>query len=122
MSDRFPDIEIYIKRPALADLLAWLQRRFGAVEILRHGDSLTCMLGEEPVECVIVENAVKGGFTSLWFKSQSTPWTTDRDCAVEALAEFGLEIRCSTGSWQEEADSEGWLRITGDGESNVNWL
>jgi len=32
-----------------------------------------------------------------------------------------LETRCSTGSWDGN-DEQGWLRLTPDGESIVNWL
>ena len=122
MPDAFPDIEIYIKRPNLADIVAWLERRFGVVFREQRGDSLICHLGHDRVTCAIVENAVKGGFTSVWFKSSQTPWATDRDCALEAAAEFNLEVRCSAGSWQEDEEGPGWLRITADGESTINWL
>ena len=123
MSDRFPDIEIYIKRPALADIVGWLDRRFGVRDTRRQGETLICSLGDAGAECFIVENAVKGGFTSVWFRSGDTPWPSDRDCALEASAAFGLEVRCSTGTWQEEDDdSTGWIRITPAGESNINWL
>lgn len=121
MRDRFPDIEIYIKRPAIADITAWLERRFGTIRTGRQGDTLLYRLGESGIECAIVENAVKGGFTSVWFKSPKTPWPTDRDCGLEALAELGLEVRCSTGSWDEGDDSTGWLRITDAGESRILW-
>lgn len=119
MTDRFPDIEIYIKRPALDDVIAWLDRRFSVKGTAQQGDTVMCML--EGFQCAIVEDAVKGGFTSVWFKSADTPWATDRDCALEAAREFGLEVRCSTGSWQEDDEGPEWLRITPEGESVVDW-
>lgn len=122
MSDRFPDIEIYVKRPAMEALLAWLDRRLGVVETRKRGETFLVTLGEPPIECAIVENAVKGGFASVWFKSPDTPWSSDHECAVEAFRELGLEVRCSTGSWQEEDESARWFRITENGESMVNWL
>lgn len=122
MSDAFPDIEIYIKRPELQDVIAWLERRFGSVRQETRGEALVCQLGSDSIECVIVTNAVKGGYMSIWFKSPDTPWSSDRDCALEALSEFGLEVRCSSGSWDEGDDNGGWLRITPNGETNVNWL
>lgn len=127
MSDRFPDIEIYIKRPELSDVIAWLERRFGSANLASlkketDDEALVCRLGAEDIECVIVPNAVKGGYMSVWFKSTDTPWPSDRDCALEALSEFGLEVRCSAGSWEEGSDNGGWLRITPNGETKVNWL
>lgn len=121
MSDRFPDIEIYIKRAPLADIVAWLTRRFTVTETRRRGDTIICELGHGAGECAIVENAVKGGFTSVWFKSPDTHWATDRDCALEAVEVLGVEVRCSTGSWQEQGDAPGWLRITPEGESPIHW-
>lgn len=122
MNDRFPDIEIYIKRPELSDVIAWLERRFGSVKKEARGEALVCRLGVENIECVIVSNAVKGGYMSAWFKSTDTPWSSDRECALEASLEFGLEVRCSAGSWEEDNDNGGWLRITPKGETHVNWL
>ncbi|HKI74830.1 MAG TPA: hypothetical protein VJ998_09310, partial [Pseudomonadales bacterium] len=69
MREPFPDIEIYLKRPAVDDVVAWLDRRLGVKARDRRGDSLRLSLGDEPIQCTLVENAVKGGYMSVWFKS-----------------------------------------------------
>lgn len=123
MAERYPDIEIYIKRAEPARVIAWLENKFGVLAQREQGNTITCELDDNAGECVIVENAVKGGYTSVWFKTAHTPWQTDRDCAIEAHETFGLEVRCSVGSWSEDSeDTGGWLRITDKGETRVNWL
>ena len=88
----FPDIEIYIKRPDLADLQAWLNSLMGPITCATRGTTTNITLANGQ-SCVIVENAVKGGYTSVWFKSDQTPWATDRDCALAAWKALGLETR-----------------------------
>ena len=122
MTDTYPDIEIYIKRPAVEDIIAWLEERFHVIERKTRGASIILTLGTGSLEVVIVENAVKGGYASVWFKRGDMPWSSDAECTREAFTRFGLEVRCSSGPWQEGQDEGGWLRITGQGESIVNWL
>lgn len=120
----FPDIEIYLKRPDMPALLAWLEATIGPVEAITQGDTSTVTLGAdgtEPLTCIIVSNAVKGGYTSVWFKSNQTPWATDRDCALAAWAALQIEVRCSNGGW-DGLDEQGWRRFTHDGETVVNWF
>ena len=74
------------------------------------------------MECIILLKATKGGYTSVWFKSNDTNWNTDKDCAVDAFKFFAPnEIRCSTGGWEGE-DEGGWFRITEAGIKIANWL
>ena len=123
MIERYPDIEVYIKRASAAEVIEWLAQRFGVKQQTEKGPTVRCLLDGGDLECVIVENAVKGGFTSVWFKSADTPWETDRDCALEVHKAFSLEVRCSAGSWAEDDEDTGaWLRLTSEGETRVNWL
>ena len=116
----FPDIEIYLKRPDMNALQAWLEENLGPCQSRAKGDSttLTFITGQT---CVIVENAVKGGYTSVWFKTNQTPWATDRDCALAAWQYFQQEVRCSNGGWDGN-DEQGWRRFTAAGETVVNWF
>jgi hypothetical protein len=113
--DDFPDIEIYIKRPSLDALVS-----VGLVSHLTRGTTTEVLLLDQ-TSCIIVENAVKGGYTSVWFKSNQTPWATDRDCALAAWSHFQIETRCSSGGWNG-LDEQGWLRFTEAGETVVNWF
>ena len=65
----FPDIEIYIKRPELEQLEAWLKATVGPIKIETRGSSSQVTLGNGE-SCLIVANAVKGGYTSVWFKTR----------------------------------------------------
>lgn len=122
---RHPDIEIYIKRVPLADLLQWLDQRFAVGEQQEAGDTLKVQLNWEgkPLSCTIYENAAKGGYTSVMFEPNHTPWDNDEACAEEAFKIFQLEVRCITGGWSTDSPSEGgWYRFTENGCSVVNWL
>ena len=116
MSDSFPDIEIYIKDVTENIILDWLQNHFDVVPGKR---TVTLTRGSETTECLIVLNAAKGGYTSVWFKSNHTSWETDLDCARDAHKFMEKEVRCSSGSWSSEEG--GWLKINKQGESKVAW-
>ena len=125
MTQLFPDIEIYIKDPNVSSVLEWLKMVFDKVDASEKGTTtLITMQSSRGIEkCVVLPNAVKGGFASLWFKSGNTPWDTDHDCARAAFASLNQEVRCSTGGWEtsnSESD-ETWLRIDSQGESMINW-
>ena len=138
MATPFPDVEIYIKDPDPEKILHWLDQAFDAVDVkadvitdVKAGAdnqsakkmTVTATMGDEQVQCVFLRNAVKGNFASLWFKSDATPWTNDRDCAASAYQYLKTEIRCSTGAWQpnDREDDETWLCFNSDGESTVSW-
>ena len=130
-SDRYPDIEIYIQQVKLPELVDWLTSRLEVSSIEEKGKSTVLMLmntndddiiaNGTSMVCTIVPEAVEGNFTSVWITPNNTEWLTDRDFAREAHNHFQLETRCSTGSWDGN-DEQGWLRLTPDGESIVNWL
>ena len=136
MTENQPDIEIYLKRPAIEDILGWLEKHF---EISGHETSgdrheISLIYNGVALTCMIFEKVAKGGYASVWFKSNQTPWSTDEACASDAFESLGLETRCSTGGWQsgsEDGDHEGdsqqgerggWYRFTAAGKSTVNWL
>ena len=121
----FPDIEIYVKQVDLPSILDWLARHFQILDRSsgHHTHDIVLSSGKASIHCLIVEQAAKGNFTSIWFKSDQTPWTTDQDCARDAADYLGCEVRCSAGSWQEDNDETGgWLRVTKQGQSRINWL
>tara|TARA_R110002073_G_scaffold27872_11_gene89235 strand:- start:3150 stop:3518 length:369 start_codon:yes stop_codon:yes gene_type:complete len=119
MTSRFPDLEVYLKRVPTEDIVTWLESLFESVRVLSTDPSTKCLINET-MPCTISENVAKGGYTSLWFKTNQTPWATDHDCAQAAFDHFQCETRCSTGGWEGEDDG-GWLRITVDGTQTVNW-
>lgn len=122
---KHPDIEIYIKRVDPDDLLSWIEQRFEILQKSAAGETLKLHLTYEgrPLVCTIYENAAKGGYTSVTFEPNQTPWDTDEACAEDAFSEFELEVRCITGGWENQSSDEGgWYRFTKDGRNTVNWL
>ena len=122
MTSRFPDIEIYIKQASVDAIEAWLAGHFIISNHHTKGNTTIYALNAD-IECVVVQQAATGGFTSVWFKSDATPWANDRACALDAFAHLALEVRCSDASWQESAadTTGGWLRIDTFGETPIDW-
>jgi hypothetical protein len=112
-----PDVEIYAKRVALSNIIEWLKLYFSIDEQKTVGSTLKLKLTRDgsAMTCTIAENIAKGGYTSIWFDSSSTPWQTDEACAQEAYNYFQVEI-------SESEDSGGWYRFTESGKTVVNWL
>ena len=53
----------------------------------------------ETLQCLIIEKVVKGGYTSLWFRQNFTPWQNDIVCTEEAHKVLMLESRCAIDGW-----------------------
>jgi hypothetical protein len=124
-TEKQPDVEIYAKRVAITDIIEWLRLYFSIDEQKTVGSAVKLKLTRDgtAMTCTLAENVAKGGYTSIWFDSSSTPWHTDEECAQEAYNHFQVEIRCSVSSWTSESeDSGGWYRFTESGKTVVNWL
>ena len=123
MTSQLADIEIYLKRVALTDIINWLSKYFEVLDQESESASQKIQLrfNGEPLECTLLEGAASGGYTSLWFKDNHTPWPDDEACARDAFDHFKCEIRFANGSWDDTGDEGGWIRLAEDGESVVNW-
>ena len=120
-----PDVEIYVKRVAISDIIEWISLYFSIDEQKTVSSTLKLKLtrDDSAMTCTIAENVAKGGYTSIWFDSTSTPWQTDEECARDSYNHFQVEIRCSVSGWTPESeDSGGWYRFTESGKTVVNWL
>ena len=110
MTERFPDIEIYLMKAEAAAVKEWLNSA----------------LGEQfsGMDVFFTEQAEKN-FSSLWFKQNRTPWLTDLDCARIAHAALGCEIRCSDSGWQEkegdDQSGQGWIKLIRGEEKSFIW-
>ena len=125
MSQRPPDIEIYVKRVDLESIQNWLKEHFIVEGRETKGDAMELRLAFDEVrlDCIIVERAVKGGYTSVWFKQNNTPGDSDEACALAAHNYLDAETRCSISGWQTgDDDRGGWYRFTNGERSTVNWL
>ena len=120
------DIEIYIRDVKIDRLEAWLNERFDAVELapLERGKGFRGRLRHngQPVGLFLFFQAGGKQFASLWFNSGHTPWASDLECAREAAGALGVEIRCSTGIWQEgEAEESLWWSLVDGEERQIPW-
>ncbi|MDR5867180.1 hypothetical protein [Halomonas koreensis] len=122
--ERYPDIEIYLARVEPGAVDAWLGEALDAPPLAAAGKHRWRTRGyhdgaEIPV--LMVEKAADG-FASLWFDSAETPWAADADCAREAAARLGCEVRCSLGGWQPGDDPDRFLQVKADGsEATIDW-
>lgn len=122
---RQPDIEIYLREDCLDALQQWLGQHLGEVQLspkpgtTQHGT----VHGETAIPMLIVRKAA-GKWASVWFTSDRTPWATDLDCARALATGMGVEVRCSTGGWDEQqglADADLWMKVTATGEETFIW-
>ncbi|WP_208858057.1 hypothetical protein [Halomonas aestuarii] len=122
--ESYPDIEIYLASGDVARLDAWLQEAIGAEPLTPAGKRqwrTRGRRGEAEVPVLLVEKAADG-FASLWLDSPDTPWATDAECAREAAARLGCEVRCSLGGWQPGDDPDRFLQVLPDGtEQPIDW-
>lgn len=120
-----PDIEIYVLSCPTDSIIQWLSNRFKASEVHSNGlnTSLTLSTDKALIPVTIIEQAAGKRFTSIWFDSEHTPWETDVDCAKDAHAALGCEVRCNYQGWQEsgEEDPDQWWRINTQGEGPYIW-
>ena len=129
MSERYPDLELYVLKPTIEDIEQWLQSSFTKHNIkLTHQDQNHCQWlisgdsFEMPVHLTLA--AIKQ-FASLWFKTNLTDWSTDLDAARQLYQFLSKEVRCSDSSWQDgddESGQTGWIKINQKGEQRFEWF
>ena len=126
-----PDIEIYVKDLEATELMTWLELHFEVSSVieeqsirdLKNPVEISLLNQGHQIGLMITPNAAGKRYTSLWFKSASTPWEDDKACALDYLAHADSEVRCSAAGWteSEEEYSEEWLCITRAGEKRIKW-
>ncbi|MGI9283491.1 MAG: hypothetical protein ACR2PX_28250 [Endozoicomonas sp.] len=119
------DIEIYAKDLSLEMIQKWLTAHFDTVETLGSGKKVHDFLlhgqeGSTPI--MIVEGAVGKAWTSIWFKSNKTPWSDDIACA-KSLNNFAkCRVRANAAPWSDGEDMDEWWQMTEAGEeSTLSW-
>ncbi len=130
MTTSTPDIEIYLKRASMEDIAGWLEQHFTITSKRSAGETIKFSLvgtknsrEQQSLNCTVYEKAAKGGYVSVLFEPNHTPWENDEACARNAFEHFGLEVRCIVEGWTPESDDEGgWYRFTESGQARVNWL
>ncbi len=122
---RQSDIEIYVHCRDLAAIVEWLEARFSVVDILQADEKslkgvVQLDLQSEFCEFLLLPKAA-GAYTSVWFKQNETPWSSDIDCGRDAFKYLQREVRVSAGAWAEGDEYDSFVRIRTDGESGFLW-
>lgn len=126
MTDRFPDLEIYILNAEPEAVFNWLQQDIAQLEVIKSTDTVTqwrCQLTEEDVMDIHLTHKAEKNFASLWFKQNKTPWNDDLSAGRRAFEVMNQEVRCSDSGWEEESsgDEGGWIKINHNGEKPFEW-
>ncbi len=123
MTERFPDIEIYLMKATASDVQQWLEQALGEPVQVLSAQHWQCRYQGQEMDVFFNEQAEKN-FASLWFKQNRSPWLTDLHCARAAHAALGMEIRCSDSGWQEAEGEEspgGWIKLIRGEEKPFDW-
>jgi len=122
MTERFPDLEIYLMKGDAKAVAQWLQEALGELDILKDSEDHHHWRSGS-MDIFMNANAEKN-FASLWFKQNQTPWANDLELGRAAWEALNTEIRCSDSGWEEsEGDSAdgGWIKINARGEKPFSW-
>lgn len=121
---RHPDIEIYIKKRSLDQILDWLRSRCDSLKphnSVGHTHSLTAVLDGVRVPVMIHEKAAGKAWISVWFRSDATPWVRDLDCAAEVANALDTQVRCIVSGWQDGDDPDEWWCIENGNTEKISW-
>lgn len=119
MSERFPDIEVYILKAEADEIQQWLTTQFSQVEEQKTGRKTTQWL-VDGMEVLFTENSNKN-FASLWFKENKTPWNNDLECSRALHAALEKEVRCSNTAWKEGDEGAAWTKLIRGEEKPLDW-
>ena len=126
MTHPFPDLEIYIRTPDIAQLAACLETALPLSDWKQDGPVLRARIRNESSQADVVlhERAYKK-YCSLWVTKNLTPWDTDLALAKWASGEFPeLDIRCSQSGWSERESLDErvkWYRVRASAIDEVYW-
>lgn len=123
--DYLDDIEIYVKSADLEALIGWLATElsdFHTRAQSRKGCKFLFTHNGESGEGMIVLNAGRTGFTSVWLNTRHTPWDDDVACGRAAFAALGCTVRCNESAWSKGDDPDRWLQIDATGEQVISWM
>jgi hypothetical protein len=123
---RHPDLEIYIKNCTAEQILQWLADQCKNVEILsstQHSHELELLFSDQYVKSSIQQKVSGKAWTSLWFKSNETPWNTDLECAVQASQQMNTQIRCIKAGWSDSNDDndDQWWKVENGEQELISW-
>ncbi|WP_286236931.1 hypothetical protein [Neptuniibacter halophilus] len=121
---RHPDIEIYVKNCSREQIEEWLRSSAEAVEFLSSKGQiheLSLQFGSESVAVMIHEKVAGKAWTSVWFKSDKTPWEKDLDCAHAASEGLATQIRCIASGWNDGDDPDEYWKVENGNAEKIQW-
>lgn len=123
--DYLDDIEIYIESADLDAMLGWLGSQLADFQPrARHKKGCKFLFSHQGQqgEGMIVLNAGRTGFASIWLNTRATPWQDDVDFGRAAFAALGASVRCNESAWSKGDDPDRWLQIDSTGERIIQWI
>lgn len=124
MSERHPDIEVYVKNSSARALIAWVTEISEAVtEVKTRGLSheFNCTINGVDIPVLVEERVVGKPWISIWFNSDQTPWAVDLECATAITQALDVQTRCIVNGWSEGDEPDEWWRVTADGPEKIIW-
>jgi len=119
------DLEIYIANNNLDDITGWLQTSFDQFDVVRQskkGCKFRCGSDGHFNNGMIVLNAGRTGYTSIWIDGKNTPWKNDVEMGRSACNALHSTVRCVESAWSKGDDPDRWLEITSEGENIIQWI
>lgn len=119
------DIEIYIAENDVEAITGWLASALPHFEVVRSskkGCKFRCGQSGLTSNGMVVLNAGRTGFTSIWIDSKDTPWANDVEMGRAAFAALASEVRCVESAWSKGDDPDQWLQINAQGEQIIQWV
>jgi len=123
--DYLDDIEIYVESNDLEAMIAWLSSQLESYKVRsqsKKGCKFQFTHQGESGQGMIVLNAGRTGFTSIWLNTRKTPWQDDMDFGRAAFAALGATVRCNESAWSKGDDPDRWLQIDKKGETIIQWV
>lgn len=123
--DYLDDIEIYVETNDLDALTGWLATQLEGFQTRaqsKKGCKFLFTHEGKKGEGMIVLNAGRTGFTSIWLNTRATPWKDDVEFARAAFAALGVTVRCNESAWSKGDDPDRWLQIDRKGEHVIQWV
>ena len=122
------DLEIYIRDLEPNRLSEWLRHHIDALQLDDSvmGDKALKGQGKylgQSVRVSVYPQAMGKRYACLVLEGAELPWNQDLELARNAWRALDLEVRCSSGQWQEgdAVEDEKWWRIDQRGEQLVVW-
>lgn len=117
------DLEIYLLKADAPNVRHWLETALE--QTCTQTEKGSTLLWQFKQMDVVFNPRVEKNISSLWFKTNHTPWADDLACAHAAHNALNVEVRCAATQWQEAEDKADdaaqWIKIIRGQESPCHW-